>query len=76
MHTSPEIDVVKRATIDQIKRLRNEGIEFNSGITIEEASAIEKGVNERKRVSKGNDASKADDQPQGTVFSRLGEAGV
>lgn len=76
VHTSPEIDVVKRATIDQIKRLRNEGIEFNSGITIEEASAIEKGVNERKRVSKGNDASKADDQPQGTVFSRLGEAGV
>ena len=76
VHTSPEIDVVKRATIDQFKRLRNEGIEFNSGITIEEASAIEKGVNERKRVSKGNDASKADDQPQGTVFSRLGEAGV
>ena len=76
VHISPEIDVVKRATIDQIKRLRNKGIEFNSGITIEEANAIEKGVNERKRVSKGNDASKADDQPQGTVFSSLGEAGV
>ena len=69
VHTSPEIGVGS-ATIDQINAC-NEGIEFNSGITIEEASAIEKGVNERKRVSKGNDASKADDQPQGTVFSRL-----
>jgi len=78
VHTAQpsEIDFVKRATIDQIKRLRNEGIEFNSGITIEEASAIEKGVNERKRLSRDNDTSKADDQPQGTVFSRLGEAGV
>ena len=78
VHTAhpSEIDFVKRATIDQIKRLRNEGIEFNSGITIEEANAIEKGVNERKRLSRDKDTSKADDHSQGTVFSRLGEAGV